>query len=201
MVNHVEDRHISLISKLQPDQSAQMSDLSLGLLKNRQRGNWIRLRTVILLRWIAIAGQISAIIVGQSLYGLQLDLGLCLMVIGTSVIANLVAIVIFPETKRLSETENFLMVLFDLLQLALLLFLTGGLHNPFYVLIIGPVMVSAAVLSRRSTALLGLTAIIAATVLTRFYLPLQTEAGELLRIPALFLFGNWVAIVIAVLFL
>lgn len=201
MVNHVEDRHISLISKLQPDQSAQMSDLSLGLLKNRQRGNWIRLRTVILLRWIAIAGQISAIIVGQSLYGLQLDLGLCLMVIGTSVIANLVAIVIFPETKRLSETENFLMVLFDLLQLALLLFLTGGLHNPFYVLIIGPVMVSAAVLSRRSTALLGLTAIIAATVLTRFYLPLQTEAGELLRIPALFLFGNWVAIVIAVVFL
>ncbi len=201
MVNNVGRRHSLQNEKLQPDQSAQMSDQSLGLLKGRQRGNWIRLRTVILLRWFAIAGQLSAIIVAQRVYGLQIDLGLSFLVIGTSIIANIVAIVVFPETKRLSETENFLMVLFDLLQLALLLFLSGGLHNPFYVLLIGPVMVSAAVLSLLSTALLGLTAIAGATILALFYVPLQTASGDILKVPQLFLFGNWVAIVIAVIFL
>jgi two-component system sensor histidine kinase RegB len=93
------------------------------------------------------------------------------------------------------------MVLFDLLQLGLMLFLSGGLHNPFYILMLGPVMVSAAVLSARSTVTLGLTAIALATILARAHLPLQTEQGMILRVPDLFLFGNWVAIVIAVVFL
>lgn len=178
-----------------------MSDLSLGLFKGRHRGNWIRLRTIIVLRWIAIIGQVGAIVAAQVMYDLQLDLGLCLLVIGTAVIANLIAMVIYPETKRLSETENLLMVLFDLLQLGLMLFLSGGLHNPFYILMLGPVMVSAAVLSARSTVTLGLTAIALATILARAHLPLQTEQGMILRVPDLFLFGNWVAIVIAVVFL
>ncbi len=185
----------------QQDEIAQMSDLSIGLFKGRQRGNWIRLRTVILLRWIAIAGQVGAIIFAQAMYDLQLDLGLCLLVIGTAIIANLIAMVIFPETKRLTETENLLMVLFDLLQLGLLLFISGGLHNPFYVLLLGPVMVSAGVLTARSTVMLGLTAIALATILARAHMPLMTETGEYLRVPDLFLFGNWVAIVIAVVFL
>lgn len=193
--------HILRRQHRQQGETAQMSDLSLGLFKGRQRGNWVRLRTIIVLRWVAIAGQIGAIIVAQALYDLQLDLGLCLLVIGTAVIANLIAMVIFPETKRLSETENLLMVLFDLIQLGLLLFLSGGLHNPFSVLLLGPVMVSATVLTARSTIMLGLTAIVLATVLTRIYLPLQTEQGLILRVPDLFLFGNWVAIMIAVVFL
>lgn len=165
------------------------------------RGSWIRLRTLILLRWWAVIGQLTALVVAQRTIGLNLDIGLCYMVIGASVISNLVASLVFPINKRLNEAENLAMVLFDLIQLGLLLFLTGGLNNPFSVLIVGPVVVSAASLSSRATVFLGLTAILIVTALARYHLPLITDAGVEMRVPAVFLFGNWAAIVIGIVFL
>ena len=114
-----------------------------------KRANWIRLRTMILLRWFAIAGQLIAITVGTLFYGLQLELGLCYLVIGASIVANLITNFVFPENKRLTERENLAMILFDLLQLSVLLYLTGGLHNPFALLMLGPVTISATALSLR----------------------------------------------------
>ena len=186
---------------MQRDEGAQMTDMELGVLKGRERGNWVRLRTIILLRWGAVCGQLIALFVAQQAYSLQIQMGLCLLVVSVSVMGNLIAMFIFPENKRLSETENLLMVLFDLLQLSLLLYLTGGLHNPFYILILGPVTVSALVLTLRSTVFLGITAILAVTLLAEFHLPLLTEQGFLLRVPDIFVFGTWVAITIAVVFL
>ncbi len=166
----------------------------------RTRANWIRLRTMILLRWVAITGQLIAITVAQMLYGLQLELGLCFLAIGASIIGNLIATFIFPENKRLTERENLAMVLFDLLQLGFLLYLTGGLHNPFALLLLGPVTISATALSLRSTLVLCTTAIVIVTLLAVWHLPLLTEQGELLRIPRLFVFGHWIALIIAVVF-
>ncbi|TCS66451.1 sensor histidine kinase RegB [Primorskyibacter sedentarius] len=167
----------------------------------RNRGNWIRLRTMILIRWMAIIGQLVALFVAQRMFNLSLELGLCLMTVGVSVIGNLIALFIFPENKRLSESENFLMVLFDVLQLSFLLYLTGGLHNPFSLLVLGPVTISASVLTLRSTAFLGITAFVLVTLLIEYHLPLRTDQGFILRIPDTFLYGNWVAITIALLFL
>ena len=178
-----------------------MTQTDLSVPKGPQRGNWIRLRTIILLRWVAIAGQLAALAVSQQVYNLVLPLVPCLMVVGASVAGNLLSLFVFPENKRLSESENLMMVLFDLLQLALLLYLTGGLHNPFSILIIGPVMVSASALSLRSTVFLGLTAILVVSALAAFHLPLRTEQGFILRMPDIFVFGTWAAIVIAVVFL
>jgi len=166
-----------------------------------QRHNWVRLRTIIMLRWTAIIGQIIAITVAQRLYSLQLELGLCYLAVGASIVGNLIAIFVFPENKRLSERENLLMVVFDLLQLSFLLFLTGGLHNPFSLLILGPVTVSASVMSLRSTVVLGFLALILVSLLAQYHLPLRTEEGFILRIPNVFVFGNWVAIIIALIFL
>ncbi len=173
----------------------------IGVLKGQERGNWIRLRTIILLRWGAIVGQVTALLVARQVYDLDIEMGLCLMLVGISVIGNLVAVVVFPESKRLNETENLLMVLFDLLQLSFLLFLTGGLHNPFSILILGPVTISATVLSLRSTVFIGLTAILAVTLLADSHLPLRTLQREVLEIPQIFLFGTWLAIVISVIFI
>lgn len=178
-----------------------MSDLNIYSPLGQQRHNWVRLRTMIILRWVAIFGQIVAITVAQRLYNLQLELGLCYLAIGVSIIGNLIAIFVFPENKRLSEIENLLMVVFDLLQLSFLLFLTGGLHNPFALLLLGPVTVSAAIMSLRSTVVLGVLALIIVTVLAQYHLPLRTEEGFILRVPSVFVFGNWVAFVIALLFL
>ena len=178
-----------------------MTDMTSGSLKSRDSGNWIRLRTLVLLRWWAIAGQVSALIVAQRLYNLNLEIGLCYLVIGVSVLSNLVAFFIYPETKRLRETETMLFVLFDMLQLGLMLHLTGGLNNPFSILIVGPVTVAASALSSRSTLFLGLAAIAIVSLLMDFHLPLRTEQGFILRVPDIFRFGNWAAIVIAVVFL
>ena len=106
----------------------------------------------------------------------------------------------FPENKRLSEYENLLMVLFDLVQLAFLLFLTGGLHNPFSLLLLGPVTISATALSLRSTIVLCGTAIGLATGLALFHLPLITQDGGVLELPGIFIFGIWIALVIAIVF-
>lgn len=178
-----------------------MAQPEFGLLAGQQRSTWIRLRTMILLRWVAIVGQLVALTVAQHLFGLQLELGLCYLAVGISVIGNLIAIFVFPENKRLAESENLLMVLFDLLQLGFLLALTGGLNNPFALLMLGPVTISAAVLTTRSTVLVGATAIVIVTVLSEIHLPLRAQDGHVLSIPALFVFGNWIAMVIAICFI
>ena len=118
--------------------------------------------------------------------GLQLAFGLCYLTIGASVVGNLVAAFVFPQNKRLSERENLAMVLFDLLQLTALLGLTGGLHNPFALLLLAPVTISATALSLRSTLVLGATAIVATSVLALWHLPLVTQSGDVLRQPGIF---------------
>lgn len=178
-----------------------MSDTDLSVLPGQRRGNWIRLRTLILLRWMAITGQLTA--VGIAYWGLrlELELGLCLMAIGAAVIVNLIATFVFPETRRLSERETAGLALFDILQLGLLLSLTGGLHNPFALLLLGPVTVSASVLTLRSTLLLGAVAVAAVSALGIVHLPLRTATGEVLRTPPVLLAGTWAALVIALVFL
>jgi len=180
--------------------SAQMTQETIRPLGERKRANWIRLRTMILLRWVAIAGQFIAVTVTPMLFGLQLELGWCYFAIGVSVIGNLVAGFVFPENKRLSERQNMAMIIFDLLQLSMLLFLTGGLNNPFTLLLLGPVTISATALSMRSTIVLCAVAIISVTVLAFYHLPLQTREGAILQIPQLFIFGQWIALIIAVVF-
>lgn len=178
-----------------------MTQTTPDLLRPTPQDNWIRLRTLILLRWWAIIGQITALVIAQRLYNLTLDIGLCYLVIGVTVITNLIGSFVYPETKRLTERETLLVVLYDMVQLGLMLYLTGGLNNPFSILIVGPVIVSASALSSRSTVFLGLTTILIVSLLTQVYMPLRTQQGFILRVPDIFLFGNWVAIVIAVIFL
>ena len=177
-----------------------MTQATIRPMAGRTRANWIRLRTMILLRWVAIIGQLIAITVAQLVYGLQLELGLCYLAVGASVISNLVATFVYPENKRLTEYENFWMVLFDLFQIAFLLYLTGGLHNPFALLLLGPVTISATALSLRSTLLLCSSAIVLVSILAVVHLPLVTRSGEILHIPGLFVFGQWTALIIAIIF-
>lgn len=169
-------------------------------LQTSGKGGWIRLRTLIHLRWLALAGQATALLIATVYLDLQLELGLCLMAIGVSIIANLIATVVYPQTKRLSDSEAMLTLLFDISQLALLLYLTGGLNNPFAVLMLAPVTISATALRLRSTVILGLAAIGLISILALYHLPLQTVQGVVLQQSALFMFGFWLAISIGIVF-
>jgi len=166
-----------------------------------ERRHWIRLRTLILLRWAAVAGQVVAIAVATLYFDIRLDLGLCLLVVGASILANVVAVAIYPENRRLSETETMLTLLFDVVQLAALLFLTGGLNNPFALLILTPVTISATALTPKSTLFLGHVAFALITLVAFFNLPLMTHSGVEQQLPPIFLFGFWAAIVIGISFL
>ena len=165
------------------------------------RSNWLRLRTFITIRWIAIAGQLAAITLAMNHYALQLNLGLCLLVIGISVMFNLIATVVFPETKRLTEAQALWMLIFDILQLAMLLYLTGGLHNPFALLVLAPVTIAATTLRTWATVIAGTVAVACISLLVNFNMPLRTELGYAMRMPEIYLFGFWLALVIGTIFL
>jgi two-component system, sensor histidine kinase RegB len=165
------------------------------------QGDWVRLRTLILLRWMAIAGQLAAIAVADRVYGMQVPLGLCYMAVGVAIVANIFSVTLFPENKRLSEGEAFLTLLFDLTQLSFLILLTGGLTNPFALLVLVPVTISASALRLRSTVLLGAAAIFLISVAAFWNMPLRFADGTALAVPRIFEFGFWLSIVIGILFL
>ncbi len=162
--------------------------------------HWIKLRTLITLRWVAVAGQIIAIFIAETFFDLAIELGACAVAIGLSIIANIVSISIYPQNKRLSEREAVMMLLFDTAQVSALIFLTGGLNNPFAMLIAAPVTVAATALSLRATLLVGASAIAVTSLLTNTFTPLTTNAGTVLSMPDVFVFGLWVAIVTLITF-
>lgn len=181
--------------------SAGQGAANPGFLAGDPVRNNVRLRTLIMLRWMAIIGQLATITVADRYFGLILPLGLCYMVVGASIIANLISTFVFPENKRLTEVEALLTLLFDLSQLALLVFVTGGLTNPFALLILAPVTISASALRLQTTVILAGFAIGYVTLATFFSIPIRLSDGSVLGIPPLFEFGFWLSIVVGILFL
>jgi two-component system sensor histidine kinase RegB len=133
--------------------------------------------------------------------GFQLPLGYCALLISASVSVNVVAQVIYPAEKRLSERGTLLSLFFDLVQLVTLLMVTGGLNNPFAVLILAPVTISATALRLQSTLWLGIAAMAAVTLMTVLYMPLVQADGTVLEVPELYRSGIAAALTLTVAFL
>ena len=164
-------------------------------------GGWVRLRTVVTLRWLAIAGQVTGILGASEIYDLALPLGPIWAIVAAAVAVNLALMAAFPESRLLSEGEAIAVISFDTAQLGALLALTGGLNNPFALLILAPVTIAATLMPLGRTLGLGAAAVALATALGLWHLPLRTEGGEVLEMPAIFVTGFWVAIVTGVVFL
>ncbi len=167
---------------------------------NYSRGDWVRLRTLVALRWLAIAGQTGAVFVASRYIGLDLRLDLCGLAIGASVLFNIVALLSNPASKRLNERTTTLTLLFDVTQLAVLLYLTGGLSNPFSLLLLAPVTVAATTLALKSTILIGLAVVADITFLVFQNAPLHLSDGRMIAQPSVLIYGMWVSMVIGVLF-
>ena len=178
-----------------------MANPSHDLFNRGHRVNWVRLRTLIVLRWIAISGQLVAIGVSQWFLNYDIDIGLAFLAVGASITVNLVAIFVYPENKRLSEGEVALNLVFDITQLTFLLYLTGGLNNPFALLVLIPVTVSATALRMRTTVAVGGLSILMISFVTHVHLPLERESGVVMQLPPDLVLGFWVAIVLGVIFL
>lgn len=176
-------------------------DQDTDLITDEVRSNWVRLRTLTALRWIAIAGQLASIVVASSGFDIEINLGGFALVIGASVVLNIISSAIYPENTRLSERGATFMLLFDISQLSALLFFSGGLHNPFALLILAPVSIASSALRPSSAIMIGAATIALISLVAMFHLPLVTHAGEEIVMPQMILFGNWAAIVIGVVFI
>ncbi|MBK0399100.1 ActS/PrrB/RegB family redox-sensitive histidine kinase [Limibaculum sp. M0105] len=165
------------------------------------RGDWVRLRTLVVLRWVAVIGQSVAVLIASQLLGFQLQLAYCALLISGSVMVNLVAITMFPAETRLTEQGTWASLCFDLVQLVALLMVTGGLNNPFALLILAPVTISATALRLQPTLLLGIMAMGFVTVMSTIHMPLIQSDGTPLEVPELFRSGISAALAIGVVFL
>ena len=163
-------------------------------------GGRLRLQTLLLIRWIALAGQALAIVVVK--FGLGFDIAFvpALLVVAVSVGLNTILTVRYAPTTRLSDLQAALYLAYDTLQLAILLYLTGGIANPFAMLMLVPVTVSATVLSLRSTVLLGALALACLSIVTVNHQPLPWQ-GDGLVLPDLYVAGIWVALVLGMTFI
>jgi two-component system, sensor histidine kinase RegB len=155
----------------------------------------LRLRTLILIRWVAIIGQAFTIALVHLSLGFELPLWPLFAAVGLSALINLGLSFSLRATKRLTERSAALLLGYDILQLAFLLALTGGLQNPFSILLLVPVTLSATTLSLRTTVVLSLVVIAAATLLALFPSELPWYHGAF-RLPALYVGGLWLALVL-----
>ena len=165
------------------------------------RSDWVRLRTLNYLRWLAIFGQSVAILVATQILEIELRLDYCFLAVALSAVFNITSRMLYPLNKRLGHLAATWILLYDLAQLGVLLFLSGGLNNPFSVLLLAPTIISATVLTVRSTIGLGLVTLLIVTLLSQTYIPLQTTAGQILAMPQLLIYGMWAALLVAVAFL
>lgn len=151
-------------------------------------------QAIFVIRWVAVAGQLAALLSTHSILKIDLPILPAMAVIGSSAVVNFWHI-LAAQRRRLYQQANFLELGFDVIQIAALLYLTGGLLNPFSILILAPVVVSAAVLRRKSTLLLiGLVAV-SVSVLALSYHPL--DWGQPVDFPPLYLAGLWLALIIS----
>jgi two-component system sensor histidine kinase RegB len=171
------------------------------MLDAEARGHWVRLRTLLTLRWVAVAGQTLAVILADRFFDLDMPLNALFVCIALSGLVNLVAWNMHPANKRLNERDAMLSLLFDLGQVSALLLLTGGLTNPFSVLLLAPVTIAASVLTLRSTLILASAAMGLTSLMLVVHRPLMFVDGTVLRPPDLYLLGLWVAITLGIIFM
>jgi two-component system sensor histidine kinase RegB len=160
----------------------------------------LRLNTLIRLRWLAIVGQSIAVLFVAYWLEFPLPVGLCFALIAASAWMNLWLAFRYPAAHRLTPLAAMSLLTFDTLQLAGLLYLTGGLTNPFSLLLIVPVVISATSLPIRLTVLQAMLVIAAASLLAFFHRPLPWIEGTTLVMPFIYVAGMWMAVLSATAF-
>ena len=157
-------------------------------------------RVSIFIRWIALSGQLTTVLIVHFALGFLLPLIPLLTIIAIGIILNLWQSWLNKNAVQLSRLSVLFVLIFDVTQLAALLYFAGGLLNPFSILFLAPVAVSAAILDVFSTITLVIIVTICASILSIYHLPLPWSYKGFV-VPPLYQFGLWIALVISAIFM
>ncbi len=157
-------------------------------------------KTLIYLRWIAILGQLSAINLVYFYLNLDFPILICHLIIFVGLITNLY-LQFRIKRAQLEDRYASMFLIYDLIQLTALLYFTGGISNPFSILMIIPTIVSSTLLSMGTTIILGFLSIFFLFILTIFHYPLPGIHEDSYTFPALYLVGYFISIIIGLVFL
>src|SRR4051795_8997783 len=173
-----------------------MTDVAASDFRHPRR--YVRLDTILRLRWLAGLRPVAAIFV--VVQGLDFDLPIlpCVALVGLSAVLNLVLQIAFNPMQRLEPAYAAALLALNIVELAGLLFFTGGLQNPFSFLFLAPVLISATALPVRLTITLGCLAVACASALVFFHLPFPWESEDPLVLPPIYLLGVWLSILLAI---
>ena len=160
----------------------------------------LRLRTLVRLRWLAVIGQSVAVLAVQFILGFNLPLAPCLAIIALSAWLNIFLTLRWRGGQRLTARAAGLLLGYDVVQLAILLYLTGGLENPFAFLFLVPVTISATSLPLTWTLALAGIAFACSTFLAFIHRPLPWSAPLPFSLPVTYVGGMWAALVCGTVF-
>jgi len=159
----------------------------------------VLLVNLIKIRWLAIVGQLIALFTIFFIFNFTIPLSECLLVVLLSILVNFISYFIQRGNSTLTDKKTFFFLLFDISQLVVLLYLTGGIFNPFVILILAPIIISASYLSAFWTILLSLYSIVLILIINFNYIPLNWEQKFIT--PSLYNIGILVALIITIVFL
>ena len=161
--------------------------------------NNILLSNLVKIRWLAITGQLLTILTVYFVFGIQIPLFLCLFVIFVSTLINVLTLNFKKNNNYLTDNEAFFFLLYDTIQLAILLFLTGGIYNPFSLLLIAPLIISASYLRIVFSVVLSILSIIIVAIISFFYI--EINWNENFDVPGLFTYGLVLSLIISFVFI
>ena len=175
---------------------AEMTETADTDFRHAQRH--IRLDTILRLRWLAVLGQLAAIFIVAQGLEFNVEIVPCVSIIALSAALNLALQTAANPMQRLEPMQAAGLLALNIVELAGLLYFTGGLQNPFSFLFLAPVLISATALPARSTFGLGMLAVACASILFFFHLPLPWDSDDPLVLPPIYLVGVWLSIVLAI---
>jgi two-component system sensor histidine kinase RegB len=161
--------------------------------------NNILLSNLTRIRWIAIIGQIFAILLTFFYFKIQILIIPCLFVVLISTLVNIFSFFIKKNDDYLTDKKAFFFLFFDTIQLAILLYLTGGVYNPFSLLLIAPLIISASYLHFIFSIILSATSILIVIFISFFFIEIDWP-GEFI-VPSLFTYGLLLSLIISLIFI
>ncbi len=186
---------------VRPRMREKRTDVAMVLSRWDDSESRLRLQTAVRLRWFGVAGQLATVSYVYFGLGFNFDIGMCLALIALTAWLNVFFRLRYSMRTRLGTTFATALLAYDIVQLAALLYLTGGIENPFVFLIVAPVTVSAATLPPRNTIALGVLAAAATSLLVFWYRPLPWFTYGGFELPTLYNVGVLASVLAGMIFL